>query len=60
MYHRKHKHLLHRTDGNLVVEFNGHSLPPMMPNREEMEELTLRYFEGKKHAADELTKGSNL
>ena len=57
-YH--YKNLLYRKDGNLVVELNGNSLPPLMPSKEEMEELTLRYFDNKKNELDDLERGSTL
>ena len=54
------KTLRHRKDGNLVVELNGNSLPPMMPDRAEMEELTKRYFEDQKQQVDAPSQGTHV
>lgn len=54
------KTLRHRKDGNLVVELNGNSLPPMMPDSAEMEELTKRYFEDQKQQVEAPSKGTHV
>merc|ERR1712126_54704 len=45
---KKKGNLLHRKSGNSVIEFVGNPLPPLLLPQEELERLTLGYFEKKR------------
>lgn len=52
--------LMHRQEGNAVVEFLGNQLPPLLPSEEELKDLTEKHMNKKKMKKDQIQEGTSL